>query len=444
MAVSMVFVFLSLVYTAESVTMEPATDTVVAANSPNNVSYTCQSEEEMRLIFVVNGIQVWSEDQRDDLAAIGVWTETVTASHLTIAMTAEGREEQERLSVSCMTYTNSFGRIGPGDTSDTFLDNKLCPGEVESLQLVYYSQSQLRLQWSRPTDLHPHIPINYTVTMVNALTGDIEETFYTNETDVLVSQRESGGCEVYNFTVVGSNEAGTGPPCTITQNIPLSPSVREIEESQTLEGVTLFGGNRVNVSLSFRPAQVCNPQYPVLKYTLDISGIATLFLNANTSDVVRASVVVYEQSVSVGCRLAAGSSAHCLVVFTRFSDGGTENFTATSPTTQCPELTQTRGAYVEEALVYAVISGKPLIQPFNATVNDAVKGGYKISCKLKNSTKSNISESGSPSSLSGGKLAAAITVPVVIAIIGVVLGVAAVIIYFIRKGEKGTDSTDFG
>ena len=99
--------------------MEPATDTFVAANSPNNVSYTCQSEEEMRLIFVVNGIQVWSEDQRDDLAAIGVWTETVTASHLTIAMTAEGREVQERLSVSCMTYTNSLGRIGPGDTSDT-------------------------------------------------------------------------------------------------------------------------------------------------------------------------------------------------------------------------------------------------------------------------------------------------------------------------------------
>ena len=43
-----------------------------------------------------------------------------------------------------------------------------------------------------------------------------------------------------------------------------------------------------------------------------------------------------------------------------------------------------RGAYVEEALVYAVISGKPLIQPFNATVNDAMKDGYKISCKLKN------------------------------------------------------------
>ena len=90
---------------------------------------------------------------------------------------------------------------------------------------------------------------------------------------MLVSQRESGGCEVYNFTVVGSNEAGTGPPCTITQNIPLceiinddysgiplmfvlaAPSVREIEESQTLEGVTLFGGNRVNVSLSFRVSE---------------------------------------------------------------------------------------------------------------------------------------------------------------------------------------------
>ena len=26
---------------------------------------------------------------------------------------------------------------------------------------------------------------------------------------------------------------------------------------------------------------MCNPQYPVLKYTLDISGIATLFLNAS-------------------------------------------------------------------------------------------------------------------------------------------------------------------
>jgi hypothetical protein len=225
----------------------------------------------------------------------------------------------------------------------------------------------------------------------------------------------------------------------------------------------------------------------VLKYTLDISGIATLFLNAShytdlvrvnlssleisvltrghsysvtigacseftcrysdskltvyTSDVVRASVVVYEQSVSVGCRLAAGSSAHCLVVFTRFSDGGTENFTATSPTTQCPQLTQTRGAYVEEALVYAVISGKPLIQPFNATVNDAVKGGYKISCKLKNSTKSNISESSESGSLSGGKLAAAITVPVIVAIIGGVLGIAALVLYF---KKWGTDSPDSG
>ena len=65
-------------------------------------------------------------------------------------------------------------------------------------------------------------------------------------------------------------------------------------------------------------------------------------LPPDTSHVVAVSAVVHERSVSVDCKLAVGSSAFCLLVFTRFSDGGTENFTATSPDTECPELLQTR------------------------------------------------------------------------------------------------------
>ena len=95
-------------------------NTVVAANSTRNVSYTCRSEKQVRLIWVVNGTQIWSDEQRKDFAAIGIWMETVTPDHdLHLVMTPDGREAQERVSIMCIAYTNEEGRIGSGETSPT-------------------------------------------------------------------------------------------------------------------------------------------------------------------------------------------------------------------------------------------------------------------------------------------------------------------------------------
>ena len=98
-------------------TLEPAMDTVVAVNSTNNVSYTCQSDEE-DLMWVVNKIPVWP-DLREKLADIGVWTDVVEPGYLSLVMDPEGAEARE-LSVSCMTYTNPFERINSGESSQTF------------------------------------------------------------------------------------------------------------------------------------------------------------------------------------------------------------------------------------------------------------------------------------------------------------------------------------
>ena len=184
-------------------TLEPAMDTVVAVNSTHNVSYTCRSDEE-DLIWVVNEIPVWP-DLRERLADIGVWTEVVEPGYLSLVMNPEGGEARE-LPISCMTYTNPFGRIHSGESSQTiwiisfgglpFFPN-FCsflsvspgaPGPVEDLELVYYSQSQLRLQWSRPQDQHPQISMTYTVTIRNAITGNIEWVWLCcNENEKLLS-----------------------------------------------------------------------------------------------------------------------------------------------------------------------------------------------------------------------------------------------------------------
>ena len=102
-------------------TLRPSANSVVAANSSRNVSYTCDdaSSEEARLIWVLNDIQVWSEDQRQQLAATGVLVE-VAEDSLSLVMTAEGRDTYDRLSVKCTSYTDATGRIGMGDSSLTF------------------------------------------------------------------------------------------------------------------------------------------------------------------------------------------------------------------------------------------------------------------------------------------------------------------------------------
>ena len=112
-----------------------------------------------------------------------------------------------------------------------------------------------------------------------------------------------------------------------------------------------------------------------------------------TGDVQTASVIFYKTSVMVGCALAEGSTASgCLLVFTRFSDNGTENVTDRNPTGCCPQLTQTKSQlitylkhmsfflilteehnYAEELLVYAIAyNDSTVIQPAKVSVIDSV------------------------------------------------------------------------
>ena len=92
----------------------------MAANSYENVTYTCRSEEES-LRWVVNDIPVSQSDAQaqEKLAEIGVRTAMIAPGHLSLAMGAEGREARE-LSISCMTYTDPFGRFGSDQSSNTF------------------------------------------------------------------------------------------------------------------------------------------------------------------------------------------------------------------------------------------------------------------------------------------------------------------------------------
>ena len=52
------------------------------------------------------------------------------------------------------------------------------PGPVVGLELTYLSETELRLQWSRPEGLLPNIPTSYTVLSNNtAQDDDIQASF---------------------------------------------------------------------------------------------------------------------------------------------------------------------------------------------------------------------------------------------------------------------------
>ena len=56
-----------------------------------------------------------------------------------------------------------------------FLLSPAAPGAVENLELVYRAQSDLRLQWIRPSDLPSVVPVSYYINITNTNTGSIEQ-----------------------------------------------------------------------------------------------------------------------------------------------------------------------------------------------------------------------------------------------------------------------------
>ena len=93
--------------------MRPAEDTILANNSPDNITYTCETPaEDVTLLWVVRGEQIWSESQVDRYARNGVFMEN-QGSSLSLVVTPEGRRKlnahQTPISIKCSSfYANEF------------------------------------------------------------------------------------------------------------------------------------------------------------------------------------------------------------------------------------------------------------------------------------------------------------------------------------------------
>ena len=56
-----------------------------------------------------------------------------------------------------------------------FLLSPDAPGAVEDLELVYSTQSDLHLQWIRPSDLPSVVPVSYYINITNTDTASVEQ-----------------------------------------------------------------------------------------------------------------------------------------------------------------------------------------------------------------------------------------------------------------------------
>ena len=101
---------------------------------------------------------------------------------------------------------------------------------MDNLQLVP-SGEDLVLEWDRPDNVPSEVVINYTVIIdsTNESMISYNENFTTTQRffslqflqDRLLNDIAGGDCIMFELSVVGSNDAGTGPLTTITDTIPL-------------------------------------------------------------------------------------------------------------------------------------------------------------------------------------------------------------------------------
>ena len=96
-----------------------------------------------------------------------------------------------------------------------------------------------------------------------------------------------------------------------------------------------------------------------------------------TTEVQRALVVFSGQQVTLTCELATGSSSSkCNFVFTQIMSEKTENITVQRNCKEvCRNLTETRGAYAVEVLVYS----DDALQPYFANIMEETEN---FTCQL--------------------------------------------------------------
>lgn len=97
--------------------VRPAEDTVIAENSADNVTYTCEvsvppaNGSRVTLLWVLRKEQIWSESQEKRYADIGVFIERSGENTLALVVTQQGRRElhaqREPITISCTAYDSS-------------------------------------------------------------------------------------------------------------------------------------------------------------------------------------------------------------------------------------------------------------------------------------------------------------------------------------------------
>ena len=100
---------------------------------------------------------------------------------------------------------------------------------MDNLQLVPMGEG-LILEWDRPSNAPIEVAVNYTVTINSAdenITVYNENLYTVNQTSVSLQflenqlRKDRADCIMFEFSVSGSNDAGTGQPTKIVDTIPL-------------------------------------------------------------------------------------------------------------------------------------------------------------------------------------------------------------------------------
>jgi hypothetical protein len=471
-----------------STSLSAETELVIPASSEDSVEFTCEvtgaAVEGYSPLWEISGRQIPST--HEDNFIITTCPEN-RSSNLTV--TQQGRQfvGLKEISVECHADNPAKFRLVRGKET-LFIIQFDAPGAVEDLELVYSTQSDLRLQWIRPSDLPSVVPVSYYINITNTDTASVEQSYETMETSVSVDQTTTQTCQSHTFTVTANNTAGYGPPATIIHSIPISLNITPVSQSQRVSSLSLSATTGPNITVSFTPATSCGAQFPVINHTVGVEGLEgevvvapgssrvsvsltpatipqlrldqvlsivitactqltcltpTLPLVAVTTDTQEASVVFYSTAVSLNCSFAVGSSASgCLFVFKLTNQDRTDNVTVgyTAETsdggpmfnTSCDFLTNTRGAYDAEVQVYDIESDGSIGPQAITAIVTVDEDPDNFTCPLPTNEIERTREVLSPSAIAG--IAVASTLVLFLLLITATLFI--VILLLARKEKK--------
>ena len=104
------------------------------------------------------------------------------------------------------------------------------PSAMDNLQLLPMDKD-LILEWNRPDNVPIEVAVRYTIVIsnINENVTIYNENFTTNRTTVslqylqdrLIKGNDGGDCILFEFSVSGTNDAGTGQLTTIMDTLPI-------------------------------------------------------------------------------------------------------------------------------------------------------------------------------------------------------------------------------